>query len=430
MIKKSSEQGFISDTVLTGIAFVFYGGTRLGFNIIVQLVYGSAVVGNYNLVLSTAMLAPLFITSIFNIPLSKFASEARGKGKREEYLFYVGISFWMLLIAAALASLVYFVFSASIAGQFKINAGLFKWGAPVCLFYCVYHFFKQLYYVVNRVKLYTVVEVISSLLFFGGLYICIRNRYDDLLLVPVLVHLVFFSIVSAAVFFRDLKHLGWMRRLGDYKNQLKELFKYSTITGLGTALTSISLHIFTIILGKCADIRSVGHFSLVRTTVEPATYLFRVMTMVNFPKIAYIYGSGEYSRLKRFVRDNFKRFLILCTLLFLPVMALSPVICRFLFKQEVTAGIVVLFALMLATMFLRTVGVFHLNFLSATRYPLIPNLISPAGIFILLPFIPLVFKHYGLAGLGGLILLGEILRSAFIITIGEKKLVEIEKEKG
>ena len=44
----------------------------------------------------------------------------------------------------------------------------------------------------------------------------------------------------------------------------------------------------------------------------------------------------------------------------------------------------VLFALMLFTFFLRTVGVFHLNFLNATRYPLIPNLISPLTIFIVI----------------------------------------------
>jgi O-antigen/teichoic acid export membrane protein len=244
----------------------------------------------------------------------------------------------------------------------------------------------------------------------------------------MIIHLGFFSAVSLVFFFKYLRNMFWISRLKEYKSRLTAFFKYSLVTGIGTALTSISLHIFTVVLGKYADIKSVGHFSLVRSTVEPANYLYRIVGMVNFPRIAYIYGSGNITSLKNFVRDNFKKFFVFASLIFLPAVLLTPYFSKLLFKEENTSGLILLFALMLLTLYLRTIGVFHLNFLSATRYPHIPNLISPAGIFIVIPFIPLVFNSYGTGGLGVLIFTAEVVRSACIITLGEKKLVEIEKK--
>ena len=422
------KKNFLSHSVFTGIAFAFYGGTKFAFNLLVQIVYGSETVGNYNLVLSSAMIAPLFITSIFGIAMSKFASEARGKKDHQRFLFFVGFNFWVFLLLAAASSVIYLLFSQRIALLVKGSAHIFVWGPPIIFLFCIYNFFRRLYYILEKIKLYTLLEVTSSILFFICLAVCLVKKLENSLLLPMIVHLGFFSAVSFFLCFKYIRQMSWLTRFKEYKSPLAAFFKYSLITGFGTALTAISLHIFTIVLGKCADIKSVGHFSLVRSTVEPSSYLFRIVGMVNFPKIAYIYGSGNIAALKSFVKDNFKKFSIFVSLLFLPAVLLTPYFSRFLFKTENTGGLVLLFALMLLTLYLRTVGVFHLNFLSATRYPLFPNIISPVSIFIVIPFIPFVFNSFGPGGLGVLIFSAEVVRSACIILMGEKKLMEIEKE--
>ncbi len=424
---KKGTPGYGGSAVLTGIAFFFYGSTRFCFFILLQWRYGSALVGNYNLVLSTAMPAALFITSIFNTCLPKFASEARGRDDMEEFYYIVGIIFRLLLLTAVLSAGAYYLLSDGIAAQFDVQMeDIFKWGAPVILLFCTYHFFKHMYYVLDKVKLYAAMEAAAFVLFFTSLFICLKNRTEHFMLVPMVIQLGFFSLASAVIFFPHLRKINWLRagaaQRKKFKQRTRELFRYAVITGTGTALSSIAVHIFTIILGKCADVSSVGRFSLVRATLEPAVYLFRIMTTLNIPKISFIYGTGNLVKLVEFFREKSRKLFVLTTLLFLPAILFSPVISRVLFRNETATGAAALIALMLIRHYLQTSGVFHLNFLTATRYPLVPQVISPISLFIQFPFVPVVFAHYGLAGLGGLILVGEILRSTVIVWLGEKKL--------
>lgn len=419
------ETGFFNNSLLTATAFAFFGSTKFGFNILVQWFYDSTYVGNYNLVISSAMIAGLVITSIFNVAVSKFASEARGKNDNEEFLFVVGFYFRMLAASAVVVSLVFYFLAETIARHVSGDPSLFKWAPSIVFLFCFYNFFKRFYYVMDMVFLYTVIEVIAVILFFASLVICLLKKQDHLLLLPTVLHMAFFATASFILFFKHLRSNTWRTRFKQYIGKVKALFYYSLIAGTGTAITTASMHMFAVILGYAADARSVGHYSLLRSTVEPANYLYRILTTVNFPRIAFLYGQGNIEKLKGFVRKGSRQLALLTASAFIPAAFLSPYISRFIFKTGVPEGAVLLFSLMLLALFIRTAVVFHLSFLSATRYPHIPNLISPLAMILIMPFIPMVFTHFGLAGLGWLILLAEIVRTVSIYILGEKKLSTI-----
>ena len=368
---------------------------------------------------------PLFLSPIFGVSTSKFASEARGKKDFREFDFVVGLNFWLFLSVSLIFSGGFFFFIPTMASQFNADIALFYWGPIIILFTSTYLFFKRIFFVLDKFKSYALLETITAVLFFVLLILCIHLKAYKWLLLPLVIQLGIFSTVSFFLFYKHLMHLHWIKGLKHYREKLWDFFKYSMITGLGTALTVVSMHLFTLVLGGVADIRSVGYFALVRSTVEPANYLFRVITMVNFPKIAYIYGTGNLIRLKDYMQQNIKKFLKLISLAFIPAIFLSPFISSALFGLKHPASLSWLLASLLITYYLRTLSVFHVNFLSATRYPLIPNITGPLAVILVVPLIPVVFLHFGLEGLGILILTGELIRFTIVTVMGHNKLKKL-----
>jgi O-antigen/teichoic acid export membrane protein len=418
-----------SSHLYTGIAFACFGATRFGFNILVQWVMGSETVGYYNIVLSAALMIPLFITPMFGLSMTKFASEARGRNDREEFLFVVGFNYWALIVVGIITAVVFSLSIGYMSAHFNMPERLFNWAPLIILLTCVYLYFKRLFFVLEKVKLYAVLEIVSAVVFFISLYICLDRGYRHYLLIPFVLQLGVFCLAAQVYFVKEVWQLHWMRHFKSYKDRLGTMSKYAGITGIGTALTSISLHFFTLILGGVADMKSVGHFSLIRATVEPGNYLFRIITMINLPKMAYMYGKKEYLKLTKYTRENMKHFGWVISPIFLLAASISPVIAGVLFKEGHTNGQTLLLAFLILRLFSRTLGVFHVNFLSATRYPHIPNLIGPLSVFIVVPFIPIVFTNYRLAGLGALILAGELLRVSLVTVWGEKKMSELTNER-
>jgi O-antigen/teichoic acid export membrane protein len=425
---KGNHLNIYSPHFFTGIAFAFFGATRFGFNLLVQWVMGSETVGHYNLVLSSALMISLFLLQLFGVSISKFASEAKGKGDEAEFYFVVGFNFWLMILIASLTAGCYYLLIPKIAAQFETSTTLFYWSPAIILLTCANLFFRRLYFVVEKIKFYSVLEITAAFIFFACLYVCLMNEYRDWLLLPFIIQMGVFCSISIIVFFKQVMHLRWLKDLSLYKNRLPFIFKYSAITGIGSALTSISMHIFTLVLGGVADITGVGHFSLVRSTVEPSTFLFRIINMVQFPKIANIYGKGDFQALRLYMQNSIRRLGKIISLGFIPFILATPYLARFLFGPNRVLGQTMLLGLMLTTFYLRTLSVCHINFLNATRYPHIPNFFGPLAIFIAIPFISPVYNLYGLGGLGVLILSAEIIRFTIVTIVGKNKMAGMEED--
>jgi len=408
--------------LLTAIAFAAYGITKFSFNLVVQHFHGSVAVGNYNLVLSAALMLPLFFAPLFGVTTSKYAAEARGKNDRQDFLLVVGFNFWLLTGSAVLLGLLFYLFSPALAKWYGAAVELYYWGVPIIILSALYLYFKRLFFAVEQLKFYTLLEVTSALVFFISLGICLYLGFSRMLLLPLILQTAVFDAAALLFFRKDLFQRTWLRRLRHSKVQLRAYFNYSLVTGIGSALSTVSLHIFTLVLGSEADVRSVGRFALMRSTLEPANYLFRIFNMVQLPKIAFIYGSGNMQELGRYLKEGTRKYKQLISLLFVPVILCSHFIARMLYGNQYQWPLTLLAAFMLTTVYLRTMGVFYINFLNGTRFPHIPNSAGPLTIFAAVPFIPLAYNLWGLAGLGGLILLAEIVRYAWVAVAGKKKL--------
>jgi O-antigen/teichoic acid export membrane protein len=420
-IGEMRQSRFMRNTALTGISLGMYGLTKVGFNIVVLKAFDSELVGVYNLTISAALLVSILIYNLFCTSLTKFSGEALGKEDEREFRFVVNVNFWSLTVLSIIGALLFTIYAEWFARQMGGDPSLYKWGGWIIVLNSVYNYFKSFSYVIEKVLRYTVLEVISSVIFFVTLAACIISREKTLLLLPYVLQLGFFCVYSLIANWKYFASTEWIRSFKTYRAHLLKLTKYSLITGFGTSASMITGNLFTLILGRYTMPSVVGYYAVVNSTVDPLNYISRVLSMVSFPRISLLFGKRDFKTLSTFISRNFRRLLVLCLVLCVLMIIFSPLITTRLFKENIFENDWLL-KLMIISRFILILAVFHIGVLSGTEYPSVPNITGPISIVICIPFIQLAYSAYGLIGLGLLMIVSALIRSIPSLTIGERVL--------
>lgn len=415
---------FVQNMVLTGISLGLYGLTKVSFNIIVLKYYNSELVGSYNLAISGALLVSILISNLFCISLTRFSSEALGKEDHGEFLFFINVNFWGLFLISLVCSAMFYALAPWIASQFGGEPSHFRWASGIILVSNIYNYFKSFSYVIEKVLRYTILEIISSVIFFGALIMVLALKKESLLLVPMLVQLGCFSIYSIMVNWKYISNFSWLINIRLYGKQALELLKYSLITGLGTTASMWTTHVFTLMLGKVADVRTVGYFSVVNSTADPLNFVPRVITMVSFPRVSFLYGKRDFNGLTLFIKRNYVRLLYICSAMFIGTMMFSTPISKMLFGEHYRE-VDWLLRFMIISRLLPILAVFHIALLSGTNYPAIPNLTGPVSLLLCIPLIPFFYSNFGLLGMGFVVMISGFLRSLPSLLYGEHVLRKV-----
>lgn len=418
-MKMKTKSRFFNNILLTGISLGLYGLTKIGFNVIVLKYYDSETVGIYNLAISASLLIGILVSNLFYFSISKFTSEALGKEDHDEFWFFTNLNFWVLLLTSILFATIFYLLSPWIVKQFGGNIALYRWSAFLIILNSLYNYFKNFSYVIDKIGRYTILEIVSSILFFTTLVVCLLNDLKDQLLLPMFIQMGLFCFYSIFANLKYLSILKWLQFYKRFKNRIRDFIKYSLITGLGTTFSMWLTHIFTLLLGRYADARIVGYFSVINSAVDPLNFIPRVLNMVSFPRISYLYGKKDYLELYQFIKRNYKRILVLSTLLCVILLLVSSVLIEILFNTYISENDVLLKMMIIARCF-GIIAVFHIGFLSGTKYPLIPNLTGPIALVLSIPLLPLFYNELGIIGIGVVVLFSALLKGIVPIIYGEK----------
>lgn len=413
--------------VLTAIGFAAYGLTKIAYNYFVLRRFGPETLAVNNLSLSAALLMSILISNLFATSMSRFAAEALGRQEQASFLFVVSFNLWLLLGCSALAALGFLLFSGWIAVQVGTTPESIRIGAALVVLNTVYTYFKALSYVVQEVRQYTVLEIVSALIFFVALFFCLHWNRRDLLLLPFLLQFGFFALWSAVLNRKVIWHVAAFRQWTKRARESAGMMRYSVITGFGTTGSMIVSHVFTLTLGHIADARAVAFFSSVSAALDPLNLVPRLLTTVTFPRIARLLGQGQTGGLVHFTRQNYRRLLVFTAVSCVGALVMAPELTTVLFGRG-THELLPFVRIMLLARFLPVIGVFHVSFLSGTHFPLFPNLMGPLALVVTLPLLPVGLGAAGLAGVGGVVLLSSVIRTFPTLAYGEAKLTAMARQ--
>jgi O-antigen/teichoic acid export membrane protein len=394
---------------LTGIGIGLFGISKVIFNTVVLKNFGEAAVGKYNLILSFPMLSAIIISNFSILSLSKFASESFGKKSDSEMKIVTTVLLLFSIFFSIFISIIFYIFSDAIARHFSGDPSLYRQSTVIILLYTLYSFFKSFSYVINKVQNYILFELAGFIVFIGILIYCTLNHLQDSLLLPIIFQLSMIILLGFVYSYQYV--LIDIEKIQEFfqSAKVKEIFKYSMITGLGTTGSMSIVYLYTMVLSKYASIEDVGYYAAVASMLDPLNFLPRIITMVIFPRIAYYFGGGNIKKITSKIKNVDRYWFFAWGFMSIILLILMPKLSELLFSSH--SNIILIFIdLMLISRIIGFLGIFQMSILSATKYPIIPNTVGPIALVVTLPFVPIAYQYLGLNGVGVLLIIGSLIK--------------------
>lgn len=381
------KETLIRNTVLTGVALVFTGLTRIAYNIVIGKSFDADLLGQANLVLSIAMLLSMVASLAFENSSTKFLSEFTSQLDRER--IYTLLLKWSI-IASSLLVVAAYVFRDYVIYHVKVDSDLYLICLPLIFFMASYHFYRGCLYGLDLVDKYIKFEIVSTILFFVALGATVyMGRWK--LLLPFLLYYGLFSflgMIGLKAYFRP----GLDRFAGS-----KGLGVYGIIALIGTMSSVSKAYIANIFTGIYLSPDQVGFYSAAVSITSILLYSPTIMGRVLLPIMSSSYGEGDASSIRKLL-DMTTLWLSLASLfLGFIFIILSEDILVILFKPAFSKATLSLQMLILG-LCLSTIIVPSVSALSGTKFVKIPNAAGVVGLFVSLALWPLLIPKFGING--------------------------------
>ena len=377
----------IRNTVLTGMALVFTGLTRIAYNIVIGKSYDADILGQVNLVLSITMLLSMVASLAFENSSTKFLSEFTSHADRESIFTLL---FKWSIIASSLLVIAAYVFRDYVISQVKVDSDLYLIGLPLILVMAAYHFYRGCLYGLDLVDRYIKFEIVSTILFFlalaGTAYL---GRWK--LLLPFLLYyglFSFFGMVSLRAYFRPGS--------GSFDGS-KDIGVYGIIALIGTMASMSKAYIANIFTGIYLSPEQVGFYSAAVSITAILLYSPTIMGRVLLPTMSSSYGEGDACAIRKLLDLTTLWLSLISLFLGFIFIILSEDILVILFKPEFSEATLSLQMLILG-LCLSTIIVPSVSALSGTKFVKIPNAAGVIGLFISLSLWPILIPRFGING--------------------------------
>ena len=277
--------------VLTGVALVVFGLTKLVFNTLVIRRFPATFLGEINQALSFFMLIPLFYAPVLGMVVSKFASEFLGANEPDKSRRVFSLSFVLVAATSAVSTVVALVFSGRISALLQIQPAILLCLTPMLALYSGYIFLRTSYYGFDRIALYLRNEIVSSLAFFGVLIAALLMHSQRLAVWPFAAQgAVFLGL--AIYHLRDQFCFRAMYRgiAGDLRRCAHFFFYtiFNSMSGPG------AFHLGIILTGRLTGSSEIAaYYSVLLYSLQPFNLLPISLASVMIPTISRHHGAGE-----------------------------------------------------------------------------------------------------------------------------------------
>jgi O-antigen/teichoic acid export membrane protein len=377
--------------IMTVIALTFLGMTNLVFNILIAKEFDAATLGSLNLVISTALLFSLIITTGFGSAVTKYLAEYLGKRDSNGARLSFQISFKFVFVLSALLFIFAVILSEPISNIIGVERKLFLFATPLIPLYAFYELYKNSYYGVNIVKKYLRNEIISDIIFFMILGVVVFYLRCWLILPFILLYLVF-TMLSTADFFCYLKPVK-VKQKGITKN----IVAFASISFIGTFASMSRMRLSMVLSGVYVSAEHVGYYAAAYSFLTALYLIPRAMSLVIFPSFSYHYGKNDYRGITKILNQSTRWLSIIILLLGGIAVFLSKNILQLLFGSEYANASLTLQVLILSAC-ASIVAIPAVNSLSGTKYVKIPNIAGVLGLISCLVLWPFLIPKYGIVG--------------------------------
>lgn len=398
-------------TVLSMIAVLALGLTRLIFGLLVATQLGPDVLGRVNTQLSIATFASLAFATSTSLSASKFVAAALGGAdEAEARRALLTLMRWCVLgtaaVTVAVAIIMALLFSKLSPAEIAATCVLF-------VAYSAYLFVRGAMYGYGTVRRYAVVETVSDAIAIAAAVLVVLSDADLILLLPFIIGYTLFAVfgwlglprpVPAAAGPAPALRLELRREMRGY-------------TGWGalgvissTGFLQLSM-VFAYLFNSEFD---AGLYAAAFNLTVPAVFVPRALSLALFPAMAGAFGRGNSAEVRRQL-DRATRFLVVGGLPFLAAGVFFAEPLLILIGREFAGGHVAL-ELLLASTFVVIVAIPAVNALSATHRSLVrvPSVAAAVGLLVGL-VAWLVLARYGINGIAVGYLVGVVVASGISI---------------
>lgn len=391
--------------IMTVIALIFLGMTNLVFNILIAKKFDAATLGSVNLVISTALLLSLAVSTGFGPAATKYLAEYIGKGDSNCAKFSFQTTFKFVFVLSVILFVFAIALSEPISKMVGVERKLFLFATPLIPLYAFYGLYKNSYYGVNAVKKYLRNEIISDAVFFIALGAAVFYLRCWLILPFILLYLVF-TILSTADFSSYLKPVKVKQ-----KGLTKNIVTFTSISFIGTFASMSRMRLSMVLSGVYVSTEYVGYYAAAYSFLTALYLIPRAMSMALFPSFSYHYGKNDPSNITRILNHSTKWLSIMVFLLGGITIFLSKNILQILFGHEYAGAGLTLQILVLGAC-TSIVAIPAVNSLSGTKYVKIPNIAGVLGLISCLVLWPFLIPRYGIVGTAVGFLISTIITSS------------------
>jgi O-antigen/teichoic acid export membrane protein len=390
----------LKNSFYTVLALAFIGLVPFVFNIFVARTFGKDILGEINIALSFSLMVTLFVTNFFGSTANKFLAEYRGRKDLEAFQFVFLFSLITPFVFLTCINAIILWKWDFLSHQFSINATLLF---PIIAYIYLRSFYiiiRRIFYGVDLVKYYAIIEIFADLVFFISLFIVSKLHLSYYLIHCYLSAYTIFTIIGFFHLFKKYTHITHdleSEQSFHYKTILSKISHYGFLTMIGTSASTGTGYLSMIFTGYYLSSSDAGLYSSVLSIISILMFLPRLTSQVLLPEFSKLYGAGKSTSILQTLKIAFGLLLIIA-------IAVNGILFIFaenilmLFGPTFSSGSLIL-RIILPSVFLRMISVPLITFLSGTKYVLHPNI---GGVIIFITSVACWFflvPIYGLLGI-------------------------------
>ena len=372
----------LGNSIYTGVALFFVGIVPFIFNIFVARYFGKEQLGQINISLSFCLLITIFVTNFFGTTSNKFLSEYRGRGELDPFNIVLLFSFLGPLLTNTIIIFLIFNFWDLISTKFSLNKSMLT---PM-IFYILgrtyYIIIRKVFYGVNLIANYTIIEIIADLLILLSIFtICYLGSSSLILYSFTFGYLIFSFLGLIIIFLKYDKITNNLKPIKTFNPKIifNKYSKYGFITMIGNASSAGASYISMLFIGAYLSNSEAGIYSSVLAVISIVMFIPRLFSQVLLPEFSNLFGAGKIELLKNTLIISSLFLSIIGVVVILPLFIFSSNILS-LFGNSFSDGSQIL-RIMTPAVLIRIISVPIVTFLSSTKYVIYPNI---GGVIILI----------------------------------------------
>ncbi|MEP6696473.1 MAG: lipopolysaccharide biosynthesis protein [Pseudonocardiales bacterium] len=353
-----------ANTVLSLVAILALGLTRLIFSLLVSHRLGAAVLGRVNTQLSVATFASLAFATGTSVAATKFVPAALGRGDEQQ----ARRALLLLTRWCVLGTVVTTIAAALILPWLRPPLSVREIFATCLLIvaYSAYTFVRGAQYGYGKVRRYAAIEVFCDSLAVAGALLVVLLHVNALLLLP---------FVTGYILFAVLGWLGLPRSAAGPGSALpvalsREMRGYGVWAALGIMASTGFLQLSMVFAYHYGARHEVGFYAAALVLTVPAYFVPRALSMALFPSMAHAFGRGDTEEIRRQVDAGTRLLMVASLPCFAGAILLARPVLRVVFQPSYAHAHLVL-ELLLAATYVAIVSIPAVNSLSATQHALV-----------------------------------------------------------